>query len=180
MAHGLSGFRNAISVTDVIHDRIHQGTLFYANMLDQTVAAGNFIDMLIRVPTGGGAHLRWSASVGADALMTIYEAPTLSADGSSITPTNYNRRSSLTASTLIFSGPTVTAVGSPVLENVYIPGGSGFFTPGGSNTGFEELVLNHNTDYLARLTNISSFATVLQIQCTWYEPQGRVAVLDGG
>ena len=177
MASGFGNFRNAVSVTDVIHDRIHQGTFFQSNNFEAAVANNGTLEMLVRVTTG--AHLRWSANVGGDSLGTFYNGPTLTDDGTALSAVNFNTFSSLTAVTEVYDGPTYSDPGTPVLENIFIPGGSKGQVTGGSGGAFEEFVLGPG-DYLGRLQNISGNNNVpLQIIVHWYEPQGRVAVLGG-
>jgi len=176
MASGFSGFKNGVAVTDIVHDRIHQGTFFQSNNFDPAVANNGTIEMLVRVVSG--AHLRWQGNVGADSLGTFFSGPTLTDDGTPLPRVNYNSFATLTASTLVFDAPTYTDSGTPVLENIFIPGGSGGRAIGGSGSSFEEFVLAPG-DYLGRIQNISGNNNVpMQLVINWYEPGGAVPVLS--
>ena len=178
MGSGFSGFRNVVAATDIIHDRVHQGTVFTANHINLAAINNEFIDMLVRVPANWSAHLRWQGSVSGDALGTMFNGPTVTDDGTPITPINFNGFSTLTPKVLIFHTPTVADPGAPVLENIYIPGGAHGQSHGGQGGSFEEVIIPPG-DFLGRLTNISGNNAIIQIIVTWYEPQKRVPVLDG-
>lgn len=156
----------AARILPPFHARIHQGVAFSVSLVDAALGAGADLDMLIRV--SGGAHVQLAASVGADAQIFLFGGPTTSADGSALGVRNRNRFSSTVATTLAFSGPTVTGTGTQ-LSTAIMPGGAQGQTPGTSGEGFDEWDLNPG-DFLFRLTNLSAQATPASLQINFYEP----------
>lgn len=154
-------------IIEEFHARIHEGTAFSASLVDTALGGSANLDMLIRV-VSGAAHLQLGGSAGAAWHFFLYEAPTTSADGSAIAVRNRNRFSVNVATTLAFSGPTVTGVGTLLAEAV-LPGGVKGQTTGSAGRGFDEWIFSP-ADYLVRLTNLSGGGTPASININFYEP----------
>tara|TARA_R110000772_G_scaffold21252_5_gene58606 strand:+ start:796 stop:1317 length:522 start_codon:yes stop_codon:yes gene_type:complete len=164
---GGKGFGRDVITTSIAHHRIHQGTFFEVNILDLAVASAGTLDVLVRVVSS--AHMRIHAAVSADFLAEMTEAPITTLDGTPVTAFNLNRFSSRVASTLLFQAPTITDIGAPILEQQYLPGGSGGNAIGAQGSTFEEILMSPG-DYLLRLTNISGQANIGSMNIDFYEP----------
>lgn len=141
----------ALVTQDEIHSNIHRGVFFTASS-QSVIALSSTLEFLIKVGATRSAHTRFALSVSQDMILELFEAPTTSADGTSIPAVNRNRFSPITAVKEVFSGPTVSADGDFLFEG-YIPGGDKHTASGGQGGSFEEWILKTNTNYLLRVTN---------------------------
>ena len=157
---------NALVFIDTIHNRIHRGQFFSLDQFNTGLAAAGTIELLVKVTTG--AHVRLTAAAGGDARLQLFEGTTVSANGTPLTPVNRNRFSTLAAVTQFYSGPTITADGTSLLDTL-LPGGTGgIFSGGGGGETFEEFILAPG-NYLVRLTNISGSTQPANVQVDFYE-----------
>ena len=103
-------------------------------------------------------------------MMQIWEAPTLSNNGTPKAAYNKNRNVVNPATTIINHTPTVTATGSTLIfEDQW---GSGKKVGGGARA-LEEWIFKQNTKYLVRFTNMATTANYLVVHFNWYEHQSR-------
>lgn len=165
-------FSGHIPVTDIYHRRVHQGLYFSINLFDAALANDGMIDLILR--TTEEIHIRPFGALGGDATLALFEAPTLTADGTPETVINHNRITSIVSTTLAFSGPTVSVTGLE-LDTHLLPGGIGGVSQGGS-AELVEWVLKPNEDYCFRLTNISGSIQPAHLQLDWYEPKRSPSV----
>lgn len=156
-------------VVDTVHQMMHDGRFYTASVVNAALGAGANLDVLIRVAASTEAHLRIRAAAGADAALQLFEAPTNSATGSAVSVRNRNRKIPRSATTLVFSGPTITGTGT-LLQSSSIVGGV-LLSPGGESDVFEEWILAPG-DYLVRLTNNGAGAVPASINLDFYEPRG--------
>lgn len=160
---------NTIITIDHARHHIHDGEMYQADHIATALADDASFGILIRLPDGQGAHMAFTASVGGNARLEVFEAPSVSADGTPFTSANRNRQSGNISSLLFFADPTVTVDGT-LLVDKYVPGGTGNKAAGGSSESFAEWVLAPNTDYFVRLTNTSGAVQDFGIEIDWYEP----------
>lgn len=154
---------------DSIHSRIHQGIFFQATHLDLALGAAAFTTLLIRVPTGTEAHMRFLVAATADMRAELFENTVVSVDGTIVPAINRNRNSALIAASSILTGSTLTADGD-LLADALIPGGAGPNAPGGAaSDSFEEWNLSE-TCHCLRVTNLASQTQGVSITMGWYEP----------
>lgn len=162
-----SGTRTIISYE---HSKVHQGKFYTANYYLAGVANGSSIEILVQTPSDKTVHNYIKAASGGDSLFYTFEDATFSAEGTAITPINNNRSSANTADATITHTPTLTADGTQLGNPEFIPGGHGGVSVGSSEgIGKEQFVLNSNTVYLLRLTNIAGSAQALSIVLGFYE-----------
>ena len=166
--------------TDWEHQMIHEGKGFSLSGKVTGLGAGVTAYMLAKNQNGTPVHWRAATLIVEDGEVNIvfYEDPTTSADGSQLNTYNKNRAVTKTANTAtleVYSGPTVTDVGTP-LEYGYIPDASGGSGGGGGRTsGGEasrvggEWILATSTDYLIGITNNSGAAIDYSYIFFWYE-----------
>lgn len=151
----------AVTMIGSVHKRIHDGGLFAADVVNESVAAAAAIAILVRT-NANVPHVRVIASIGGDARLTLSEAPVTTADGSAVAIQDRNRTSGLSTTVEIFSGPTVTNAGTNLLDTIQATGAGGGLFP------FEEFVLKEDTDYLLTLKNISPAAQPGSVQLDFY------------
>lgn len=153
----------------IAHAKIHEGKLFNFNYTASVNNAAN-ADLLLRV----GAkplHLSFSAEMVGQYTLTIYEAPTTSANGTAITIVNNNRLSANLPLSAVGYTPTVSVVGTSIWSKL---GAGGTTTPTRTQvqTGVrqdEELILLPNTNYLIRMNNSSTATQTVSLNFDFYE-----------
>jgi len=141
-------------VVDELSHAVHEGRAFMVSTTG-VIDSEASINMLGR--TGDKevhfAGFQISASDG-NLSVHMYESPTTTADGTPVTIVARNRASSIVPTHKVFSGPTVTGVGT-ILEHshVYSTGSQGAHLSAGQGALSEDWVLKPNTDYLIEITN---------------------------
>lgn len=168
----LDGVSNAITVIDYAHHEIHSGSHFKAGYQDITMSTNDIIYLCFTTPdTTTWMHWVLTAQTTGAATIELYEAPTLSAEGTAVTPLNRNRNSAKVSAMVVKHTPTVTSPGTKISEKWV--GSVGFKeTTGGESRGGSELILKQNTQYLIKLT-----ANADTIKCAiggdWYEHESN-------
>jgi hypothetical protein len=160
----------ALVTIDSVHQHHHAGILYTAWFTNLTLGAGADIELLVRTLAGQAAHMAQRSSAEAETLVSFFEDPTSTDDGTPIAAVNRNRITANTADTLVFEGPTLTGDGTPLTPEIYNPGGSGGNAPGATSIGFGEFILAPDTDYLIRLNNPGGGAIQASLVLDWYEP----------
>lgn len=141
---------NALVTEDSAHANIHRGIMFSASTAGDIPADG-MLDWLLRVPAGQSVHIEFFGTVEHSMRGFLYEAPITTDNGTAIFCNNRNRFSSLTATLLIFAGPTVTDDGL-LLMDYFMPGGSKTTASGGEGSSEDEWIFSPG-DYLLRISN---------------------------
>ena len=161
---------DAAVTVDMIHHQIHLGNLFEASGYAASIADAGNLDILVR-PGAARPHVRGQVNAGGSTRVRIYEGSTVSADGASVTIVNRNRNSLNTPVTTMFTGPTVTGIGTLLVDEL-LAGGSagGNRTIGSSLSSFEEYILKPDINYILRLTNVSGVAVAASFTLAFYEP----------
>lgn len=161
----------SLGTIDVLHHRIHQGVVYSHNQILTAVANDASVNLLLQVPASHAAHLRAVLAAGGDAELRLFEGTTFSNAGTGVTPRNRNRFAGDNAQLTVSHTPTITGDGTE-LSTVFVPGGRGGNAGGGTGGLFAEYVLNVGTNYLLRGTNRAGQRQNLNLQVTWYEPNG--------
>lgn len=154
----------SIPVTETFHHLGHEGKVFIHGERHNAIADGADFDILIRIPAGNAdrqVHFRFSytskANTGTlDVDVLLYKEPTTTADGAPEAIVSTNDAVVKSTGVLMFSGPTVTAVGA-YKSSVNMFGEKK--SAGSKETTVPEWVLAPDgvnaRDYLMRLTNNS-------------------------
>ena len=133
-----------------------------------TIAANTIVDILMVTPATPLMHLRdISVNItksGAAVPTNVYlsEGATVSANGTQITPINNHRNSVNTSNMLIYSGATVTNLGTRLIAYVTHTDWETYVAP--SYTTPFKLILKPSTKYIFRIDNPSNQA----ITMTWF------------
>ena len=156
---------------DLEQHQIHEGETYQYTQFTGSVTANNTLDFLMIVPTTAVTircpHLVVEFVTDAQVSVFLYEAPTTTANGTALTVYNRNRNSANTPLATVYSGPTVTAVGT--LLDVELAGSGQ--KVGGESRGGLEWILKSNTKYLIRRVIGTNSATVV-FKIKWYEDLG--------
>lgn len=145
---------------------IHQGKGFVHHNL-HAVAAGATFDHLIVTPADKDIHMRqWSVQAsGGPFSILVYENTTTSNNGTVEPVGNLNRQSTETAHFSLYHTPTVTSVGSLILQDQV----NGTNKVGEDASGTLEWVLKKSTKYLFRVISSSVGSENVVFQMFWYE-----------
>lgn len=150
--HHFDYIDEAAVVIDTQHANVHRGLMYVASMQGVVASAGV---MEILIQTGArDLHVSFTGTVSQDMLAAIYETPTFSAAGTTITARNRNREpehGDVSVTTFTHT-PTLTGDGT-ILNDTYIPGGQKNSAGGGGAASFVEWELPPNGVWLLRVSN---------------------------
>lgn len=155
------------------HHEIHCGDS-YELTYTEDLGNGDVAELAITVPDEPGAgqaqklyHLLSAVDSEAEATVEIYEGSTFTG-GTSITPVNRNRNSSLVDFLTVVHSPSVTTDGTKIYGKRI---GSGRST-GGSAGRSKEFVLRNNETYLLRITNEVTTDNYVNAEIDYYVHPG--------
>ena len=144
-----------------VTQHIHEGNCFDVSgtgtLNATTQASYTFVSVIGDIPM----HFHSFDVTADDGPVTIelIESPTVTVQGSAVTPLNRNRASTITSDASVYANSTVTD--GTVLATRQIYGGDvGAHGQGGSGAIAEEWVLSPNTTYAVRITNDDLLASV--------------------
>ena len=158
---------NVLSTISYEHHEIHAGS-HYVYRETHGVAKNQTLDHLIITP----GNTRWAhmtiaiENITSSVTVSLYEATTVSANGTLQNSKNRNRNVADNNTTLIYETPTVTGVGT-LLATWTLGAGKG--SSGGMARDNAEYVLKQGTNYLFRVVEPNIAATVINIAFDWYE-----------
>jgi len=161
----------ALAVIDYAHHEIHEGSTFLVSYKspDANPIADNATISYIITTHGKYAHLLARGGCGGDAEAALYEGTTVTAGtGTAMTAFNKNRASAKAPTVGVRRDMTVDTVGT-LIENEFIPGGTGPQAVGGAGVSRAEWVLAPNTIYMVRITNRAGNAQPASLAIEWYE-----------
>lgn len=156
-----------LAIIPVSQCQLHIGRLFGASLFNEAVVGAASVDVLLRVSSLQDMYLDIFFSATGDTLCEMFEAPTTSADGTSLPLTNRNSTSAIVPATLAFTGPTITSPGTRT-SVLFVPGGSGGNSPGAALGSVAAAVLSEG-DWLMRVTNRTGQAQDINTILTFYE-----------
>lgn len=158
----------ALKTIDYAHHEIHDGSHFKAGYQDITMDTDDIIALVFTTPDSTKfMHWTMTAQTTGAATIQLFSGPTLSAEGTAVTPFNRNQNSDKESVMVVRHTPTITLNGTKISEKWV--GGVGFKeTIGGETRGSSEIILKRNTQYLILCT-----ANADGIKCAiggdWYE-----------
>lgn len=160
----------ALVTIPVVHHEVHEGETFtssYKSADGAPVADNGTVDLLLQ--TGAKyAHLVFGVACGGDLEIALYEGTTVSNLGTPLAENNMKRYSAKTATVAVTHSPTVTLVGT-LLLNRFVPGGTGPQAVGSTSRENTEWVLKASTIYLIRGINRAGNAQPMSTVAQWYE-----------
>lgn len=161
----------ALTTIPFEHHEIHDGSAFVASGTAD-LASGGTIQALIKTPAGTKfAHAALEVITEAEAAFNFYEGYVVGAAGTvgtNVAAQNRNRNSSGTATTLIYTGPSVGTAAGTIGTLIYA---SHWNASKGPNIerGVSEWVLKPNTQYLLEVVNATAAANYTAWAVNWYE-----------
>lgn len=164
----------SLATIDYVNFINQEGRLFEVDYQHQDIDNNESRDILVRT-SGRGTMIRLVSIVGNRTPweMRLFEGATVSADGTTLTPTNRNRLSTFQEQVFFGFEPTVTDDGTEISFQA-VPdatGNGGYESLQGNREGADWILLP-NTDYLFRITNIAGSANVeFSVVLVFYETQ---------
>lgn len=146
-------YRDAYSMRDIEQVRLIEGQAFsvgHTHDFASPLANLASIDIAIAFPQGMNPIFSIKGLSDGDAVGYLYEGASVTG-GSAMTIINKNRASTKTSQAVALLNPTVTSLGTPILQEILL-GGTGK-KGGGDDTGNGNIILKGLTTYLFRLTN---------------------------
>lgn len=158
--------RGLVSVGSLLAN-LNSGKSYGVSHIFTGVLNGASGDLLISAPADFNLSIRFEFDAGGNAESLVFEEPTVSANGTEITPRNRNRTFPDASGVQVFHSPTVTDPGLELLDT-FVPGGTGGNAAGGDDST-RVFVLAAGKSYLVRLTNRSGTTGDLSISVIWSE-----------
>lgn len=157
---------------DLAHHQIHEGEMHQYTYPPTALASGSSLDFRIVVPVldpknNKTPNFVLEVDATAETWVYLYEAPTITGNGTQQTVYNRNRNSAIVPGTTIWLAPTNSALGN-MLNSFII--GSGVGAGGGAREAVE-WDLKSNTTYLVRITAKAASDDICA-RFMWYEDLG--------
>jgi hypothetical protein len=152
------------------HLRLHEGRAFNVYKLmppSDGLAQNANMDIVLTSNVGVYPHVIVQASCSQNAIISWHENVTNIVGGDIFVPINRNRASSNVSQVGALIGPTSLTLNG-VIHQEYISAGDDKKASGGGAYSFE-FVLDDDTSYLFRLTNVGSASAAAYMSLEWYE-----------
>ena len=163
----------ALMTITYAHHETHAGSHFNYRDAYPLAKLGVVEHLFITPDTTKWAHMIFGIeTTGGQVDVEIFEAPTVTANGTLESVINRNRNSVAVNTTLLYHAPTVTADGTPMSLQTYGSSSKAKSLGGGSRDS-EEIVLKQNTLYLVRTTEQNVDVSIVNIDFDWYEHTDR-------
>lgn len=157
----------SIVQVDNVHHEVHAGHMYVAYFYNAALADDGYIDIAIDPQSYADMHMTWGSAVGGDKLVTLYEDPDLSNNGTELTQRNLNRTIVDNPGTAIYHTPTISDPGTMIFQN-FGPGGTGGQTPGSVLRRDTEFILDKDKLYLLRVQNIAGTVQPASVVAQYY------------
>ena len=154
---------------DFAHHEVHEGCHFIVSDYDSDVdTAAPKYWRFVAPNTATRCHFIFTVSCGpSGGIWTFYEAPTVTVNGTGITPRNNDRNSANVAELVASYDPTVTANGT-LLWTTILGSSGGSSRVGGESQSRIEVILDQGTTYVLKFAQTSN-DTSAAIIAKWYE-----------
>jgi hypothetical protein len=168
-SQSLAGVNDPLPQIEYTSQKLRDGKVYAIGVVkdfDDPLADDASIDIGIAWSAGVTPTVSFFGLCQGDAVGYLYEGATMTG-GTSATAVKLNRNSTIASQSAITVGPTVSNVGTLVLQQILI-GGTGK-KAGGGEVGSSNLILKPLTSYLIRLTNVNSTAHAAELIVEWSE-----------
>ena len=148
-----------VLILEPTHGAIHDGVNFNATFAGTTSTSMN---MMVTTGTAGSGYIHFTASVEANKAFTFNfcEAPTATG-GTAITSYNHLRSSAVTSPVTVTKNPTVTTIGTTILESHIVGATNPASKVGGGAEHKNEWLLKPSTKYLLNVVDATATTAVI-------------------
>ena len=168
---GVDSATGGLLVMETNHISIHAGEAFVLSGEYSTLAAGATLYMLMDSSAAAAVHFTQFAilSTGGPIEIGLYEAPTVTGNGTEVTAINKNREIATEPASITYIGSTVTADGTLLLDETILATGTGSNTIGLIQSASEEWIFDTSKLYLWKIINNDNGAVDLHFTFYWHE-----------
>lgn len=162
---------NSLTSVGHPHDDIHEGKKYiYSDIVTGLGASATQLYLFTAPNTVTRIHMLPFVESSLGVQITLFEAPTITLNGTVQTPINHNRNSLNTATLTVYKTPTVTGNGTQLSTREIGSVAASGRSPGTSSEdrNENEFVLKQNTPYLLRIVTLAANTDVTTI-LHWYE-----------
>jgi len=144
---------NSLVVVDAFHHMVHEGRAFIASDYDaDTDIVGPKLYRIVAPAAPAEIHFEFDFYASAAGLLELFEAPTITGNGSALTARNLNRNSAISANLVIAGDATISGAGTLLWQSRLGAGQIPVNSVGGNASARHELILKYGTIYLLRFT----------------------------
>jgi hypothetical protein len=163
------GATGGVETIDKMHQSVHRGDFFSGGQVFTGVSDNASRFIMLRSELGANVHCVFSTVTRGDAISYIYEAPTITSDGTPLNLTNHNRKNIKPPEALAFHTPTIAAKGDQMNGAQLVSGGRGNQATGASDQIFDnELILKEGVNYLFEVENKAGNNAVMGLYISYY------------
>lgn len=152
-------FGRLLTTPDTPLERIRAGQAFTTSSFTESVTNGSNKDVLIKVGSNKVLEMYLRIAAGGQGRFSLYEGTTTTDDGTLLNTYDKNRTTDNTADHEVYEAPTIDSLGTAILEDSVVPGGSSGFgganKPGSITDDPDPWRLKKDTVYLLRFNNAS-------------------------
>jgi len=165
---GIDPETGGLTVSRAIHQRVLDSNMWMVSYRKVDLADSTSFHLNIVVGGNKNMHLVYNVFVEGKSQIYFTENPTLTNDGTILTPYNMNRQTGTVPANQIYRDPTITAAGT-IIETSEI-GQIGHFTAaGGQMDSGSYWMLKKNENYLIWVYNNSGAISDVVIRIMWHE-----------
>jgi len=155
-----------ITLVKAVHYRIKKSKEWFLGYCWTAVADDASVYLHIKVGAKT-AHGVGSVSSDGKCYTYLYEAPTLTDNGTALTGNCMNRETDASPTVTMFRDPTVSADGTELACGLI--GTAGKFIAAGGDIDGAYWLFDHDKSYLIKVTNKSGAASDIAIEYEWHE-----------
>lgn len=155
---------NSLATTSMRHCKVSEGKLFFASKVWEDLADNGLATCLVKCHADYCVVVYFEFNSEGAAIIELFETPTITDDGTVITPRNMNRNFSDTLNTSTYHTPTISS-DETLLKQISIGSGKG-----GSGSG--EAIhwhLKHGLNYYIKLKNVAGQAKTVSCAVKFFE-----------
>ena len=163
----IDSITHILSAIESEHGTIHDGKHFYINSY-VTLNNGETLILALTTPASKKIHFVYEVASTGEIIIEFYEGSNISG-GTSITPVNNNRNSSVVSEITVVKDPTVNSYGTKIGELKWGTSGTKFIpTIGGGFSRTNEVILKISTTYIVKISS-GTDGNIINYIGSWYE-----------
>lgn len=156
----------ALSTTSMRHCKVSCGLLFHASKVWEDLADDGFATYLVTCHANYHVMTYFEFNSEGAAIIELYETPTVTGNGTAVTPRNMNRNYSDVLNTLVFHTPTCSADGTLLKQKLIGSGKAG--------SGQGDAVhwhLKKGLSYYVKIKNVSGQVKTVSASIKFFETE---------